>query len=115
MFRSGDVVRRSFSATTLKRLREMPSEVALVAISTTAKVDRTFAPVKDPRTRRWHVYTERGDYEILTTDCKWYDTRTKIGGGGAIDLAMHVLGLPFVEAVKRLTASTGVDDGTGRS
>ena len=28
------------------------------------------------------------------------------GGGSAIDLAMHLLGVPFVEAVKRLTDTT---------
>ena len=45
----------------------------------------------------------RGEFEILTTGLKWYDTRAKKGGGGAIDLAMHVLGLSFVDAVKLLT------------
>jgi hypothetical protein len=44
-----------------------------------------------------------GEFEILTTGPKWYDTRAKKGGGGAIDLAMHVLGLSFVDAVKLLT------------
>ena len=34
---------------------------------------------------------------------KWYDTRAKTGGGGAIDLAMHVRQVSFVEAVKLLT------------
>jgi hypothetical protein len=32
-----------------------------------------------------------------------YDTRARKGGGGAIDLAMHVLGLSFADAVKHLT------------
>ena len=43
--------------------------------------------------------------EILTTGPKWYDTRARKGGGGAIDLAMHVLGVSFVDAVKQLTAA----------
>ena len=73
-----------------------------MAIATTVKADTTFVPTKDARTRRWTVHTERGDYEILTTGCKWYDTRAKIGGGGAIGLAMYVLGLSFVDAVNRL-------------
>lgn len=78
------------------------------------KADLTFIPTKDARTRRWNVCTERGDYEILTTGCKWYDTRAKIGGAGAIDLTMHVLGLSFVDAVKRLNAQVG-SDGRRRS
>jgi hypothetical protein len=31
------------------------------------------------------------------------DTRAAKGGGGAIDLAMHVMGLSFVDGVKLLT------------
>lgn len=73
------------------------------------KADRTFIPTKDVRTRRWNICTERGDYEILTTGCKWYDTRARVGGGGAIDLTMHVLGLTFVDAVKRLSVQVGSD------
>jgi hypothetical protein len=43
-----------------------------------------------------------GEFEILTTGVKWLDTRANKGGGGAIDLAMHVLHLSFVDAVKLL-------------
>jgi len=95
-------MRRRFSAATVNRLRDLQIEIALVAIATMVKADRTFIPTKDARTRRWNVCTERGDYEILTTGRKWYDTRAQIGGGGAIDLTMHLLGLSFVDAVKRL-------------
>jgi hypothetical protein len=83
----------------------MRSEAALVALASIVKAETTFVPTKDARTRRWHICTERGDYEILTTGCKWYDTRARTGGGGAIDLAMHVLDLSFVDAVKRLIVS----------
>ena len=51
---------------------------------------------------------DHGDFEILTTGPKWYDTRARKGGGGAIDLAMHVLGLSFVDAVRRLTEQAGL-------
>ena len=94
---------RSFSAATLKRFREIPSEDVLVALSNHVKADPTYIPVKDATSRRWHVQTTRGEFEILTTHTKWFDTRAKMGGGGAIDLAMHVMGLPFVDAVKLLT------------
>jgi hypothetical protein len=58
--------------------------------------------VKELTTRRWHAHTSAGEFEILTTGNKWYDTRAKIGGRGGIDLAMHVLRLPFVDAVRIL-------------
>jgi hypothetical protein len=96
-------VNRSFNETTLRRFREIPSEDVLVALSEHMKADSTYIPVKDTTSRRWHVHTTRGDFEILTTGPKWLDTRAAKGGGGAIDLAMHVMGLPFVDAVKLLT------------
>lgn len=95
--------RRSFSTTTLTRLREMPAGDALALLAIHVKADPTYLPLKNDHSRRWHARTVRGEFEILTTGPKWYDTRTHQGGGGAIDLAMHVLGLSFVNAVKHLT------------
>jgi hypothetical protein len=95
--------RRYFSSATLARLRELPSEQVLAGLATGLKPDPTFTPVKHIGSRRWHAHTTQGDFEILTTGPKWYDTRARKGGGGAIDLAMHILGLSFVDAVKRLT------------
>lgn len=95
-------MRRTFSRATLSSLREMPSEDALALLATDYKADTTYYPVKDFRSRRWYVHTERGDFEILTTGPKWYDSRARTGGGGAIDLAMHLLQISFVDAVKLL-------------
>ena len=96
--------RRSFSASTLTRLRQMPACDALALLATHLKVDPTYRPIKDDQSQRWHLSTGRGDFEIVTTGPKWYDTRARHGGGGAIDLAMHLLDMSFVEAVKHLTA-----------
>lgn len=97
-------MRRSFNLATLTSLREMASEDALALISVHCKSDPTYLPVKQQISRRWHARTTRGEFEILTTGLKWYDTRAKKGGGGAIDLAMHVRQLSFVDAVKLLAA-----------
>ena len=102
------MVRRSFSADLLASLRELPSDLVLSHLAIDLKADPTFEPVKHAASRRWHVYTVRGDFEILTTGPKWYDTRAGKGGGGAIDLAIHVLGLPFVDAVRHLTDHVGL-------
>jgi len=96
--------RRPFSPAALARLREQPSEEILARLAIDLKVDSTFVPAKDIRSRRWHVHAAGGDFEILTTGPKWYDTRARKGGGGAIDLTMHLLGVSFVEAVRFLTA-----------
>ena len=95
--------RRRFDEAMLTRLRAMPASEALGRLAIRIKADRSYVPVKTDRSQRWHVLTTRGDFEILTTGCQWYDMRRRCGGGGAIDLAMHVLGLSFVEAVKQLT------------
>jgi hypothetical protein len=95
-------VRRSFDRATLTPLREMPSEDALALLAIHCKADPTFQPVKRATTRRWHVRTTGGEFELLTTGAKWWDTRAGKGGGGAIDLAMHVLGVSFVDAVQLL-------------
>ncbi len=97
-------MRKSFPATTLLHLRQTPSEAALRSLAICCKVDTTFHPVKDSKSRRWHVRTDSGEFEILTTGVKWYDPRARLGGGGAIDLAMHILQVSFVDAVKILTA-----------
>jgi hypothetical protein len=80
----------------------MPSEDALALLATYCKLDLTYLPVKDLRSRRWHGRTAGGEFELLTTGPKWWDSRAGKGGGGAIDLAMHLLELPFVDAVKLL-------------
>lgn len=101
------VLRRSFDVAMLTRLRTMPTEDALGLLSMVLKHDQTFVPVKDAQTKRWNVSTARGEFEILTTGTKWFDTRGQRGGGGAIDLAMHLHGFSFVDAVKHLVSMEG--------
>ena len=78
-----------------------PASDALGLLAIHVKADPTYVPVKARDSRRWHVCTVRGEFELLTTGPKWFDTRARQGGGGAIDLAMHLLGL--------------ADDGSARS
>lgn len=97
-------MRRSFSPATLTALRDIPSDEVLRLLAIYCKPDPLYVPAKDPCSRRWHLRTASGEFEILTTgSAKWYDTRAKKGGGGAIDLAMHLLQVSFVDAVTLLT------------
>ncbi|MDU4225341.1 MAG: hypothetical protein E7I20_05540 [Streptococcus sp.] len=93
--------RRSFPPELLARLRDMPVSDALDALGLYWKRDPDFRPIKDKATVRLNVSIGGGGVELLVTGPKWYDTRAEKGGGGAIDLAMHVLRLDFVSAVKR--------------
>ncbi|CAE6960042.1 hypothetical protein [Paraburkholderia domus] len=95
-------LRRSFDTVVLAELRQIPASKALGRLAIVAKADPSYTPLKNTGSRRWHVRTTRGEFEIITTGVQWYDTRARTGGGGAIDLAMHILGLSFVGAVRRL-------------
>lgn len=79
----------------------MPVPAALDALALYWKIDPGYSPVKDKTTTRLNVAVGSAVVELLATGPKWYDTRAKKGGGGAVDLAMHLLRLDFVAAVKR--------------
>jgi len=84
-------------------LRELPIPEALMVLGLYAKVDRSYRPRKDRKERRLHVSLESGEVvELLLTGEKWYDKRAEHGGGGSIDLVMHLYGEGFLQAVERL-------------
>jgi hypothetical protein len=95
-------MRRLFAEDELQRLRDVPLLVALAALGRHVAIDRAFAPVKDTRTERWLVDSGAGKAELLVTGAKWFDSRERKGGGGPIDLVMHLDNVSFVEAVRRL-------------
>lgn len=101
------VARRSFDESTLTRLRALPIVPALDLVETLRKDDRTLVSAKAQRARRWGVSKVRGRFENLATGIKRYDTRALLGCSGAIDAAMHLLGLPFVDWVKYLVDGVG--------
>jgi hypothetical protein len=90
------------SGAELSRWRGVPAVDALTKLASYAKQDRAFVPVKDPRTTRWHATVQGREYELLLTGPKFFDTRIQRGGGGAVDLAMHLVGVDFRSAVELL-------------
>src|SRR5882724_5482838 len=96
--------RRQVDDAELAKWRDLDVELVLTRLSDFAKPDPDFQPVKNSSTQRWHVRVAERQFEILTTGPKWYDTRQGRGGGGAVDLAMHLLGVDFKGAVQVLRA-----------
>lgn len=84
------------------RWRSLDAAVALMALADHAKRDPTFEPIKDQTTTRWHANVAGRDFELLLTGPKFFDTRAETGGGGAIDLAMHLLRADFKTATGAL-------------
>jgi len=104
------MARRSFDDETLAWVREMPLSQVLNWLSDHGKLfwrrDSDFMPEKDKRTVRLYLSSPSGfAWEVLVTGLKWYDVRAGKGGGGSIDLVMHLLGINFAAAVKLLAAN----------
>ena len=93
------------TASELERWRALEAPTVFSALAEHAKRDCSFVPLKDRRTSRWHVCAQHRDYELLVKGCKFFDTRAAKGGGGAVDLAMHLLMVDFASAVVALRAA----------
>ncbi|SFU25242.1 hypothetical protein [Paraburkholderia aspalathi] len=83
----------------LVRLRQVNAVTALLALATYAKRDITFVPTKAVGTERWHASVGAFQFELLLNGPRFFDARAKTGGGGAIDLAIHLYGLSFNDAI----------------
>ena len=90
----------------LARWRTIDAATCLVALADFAKVDPSFAPRKDMHSTRWHANANGQDFELLCTGPKFWDTRALRGGGGAVDLAMHLFGVDFKQAIAMLVAKS---------
>lgn len=86
----------------LARWRCLDASCVLIALACHAKSDASYEPVKDKRSVRWHANVDGQEFELLLTGPKYWDTRGCVGGGGAIDLVMHLTGLDFKGTVRRL-------------
>jgi hypothetical protein len=84
-----------------ERFRALDLALVLPLVATHAKRDGTFVPLKDQRSQRWHA-TAQGDYELVLTGSKFWDTRARTGGGGAVDLTMHIWRCSYRLALRRL-------------
>jgi hypothetical protein len=87
---------------TLARWRSLDAAQVLGALADYAKKDLTFTARADPHTTRWHAHVAGRDVEILCTGPKFWDMRAERGGGGAVDLVMHLFSLDFKGAVQLL-------------
>jgi len=95
---------KAVDKSSLARWRTIDAASCIAALADYAKADTNFVPRKDKHSTRWHVNVNGQDFELLCTGPKFWDTRAHRGGGGAIDLAMHLFGLDFKQAVAILVA-----------
>lgn len=86
----------------LTRWHNLDAVVVLAAVADHAKRDDSYQPRKDCMSSRWHVSAGGHDYELLVIGSKFWDTRARRGGGGAVDLVMHILSVDFKKASRKL-------------
>ena len=94
------------STNELGKWRMLNAADVIIKVADYAKRDSTYTPIKNDKSSRWNVtISSRGEYEILATGPKFWDTRANVGGGGAIDLVMYLFKIGFKEAVEKLRKS----------
>jgi hypothetical protein len=86
----------------LSRWRSLDAHIVLEALADYAKKDATYRPVTSAQSSRWHANLNGRDFELLLTGPKFWDTRQAVGGGGAVDLAIHLTGKNFRAAIRLL-------------
>lgn len=90
---------------TLEHWRSLDALAVLHGLGCYVKRDVTFHPVAAKKTARYHVNAGGREWELLITGSRFWDTRSRTGGGGAIDLAKHLFDLDFKRAVRMLRAT----------
>ena len=86
----------------LERWRGLDAAELLAVLADFAKKDSSFHPTRTIGTTRWHVSAAGSDFELVCTGPRFHDTRASAGGAGAVDLACHLYGLKFRDAVRML-------------
>lgn len=99
--------RKTVDNSELDRWRLLESADVLTLLADHAKQDPSFLPRSSQRSTRWHATAGQSDFELLCTGPKFWDTRANTGGGGALDLAVHLYALDFKRAAL-LLRSKGV-------
>jgi hypothetical protein len=86
----------------LERLRGREALDVLRLMCEYTKLDRDFVPVRAASTHRVHVSTAGTERELVVDGTRFFDTRARKGGGGAVALVMHPWRAPFKQAAKML-------------
>lgn len=93
---------RRFDEAEITRLRALSVKETLRVLGLYWKLDPDYVPNNNPESIRINVSALENSFEIIATGDKWFDTRARRGGGGAIDLTMHLYATTFPKAVKWL-------------
>ena len=99
------MAKRAVDNLTLARWQGMESILVLRKLAVHLKIDNTYSPVSNPSTVRLFVNVAGHDWELLCMGPKFWDVHGNCGGGGAVDLVMHLFRISFKSAVALLLAN----------
>lgn len=96
---------KSFPPELVNRVRNLNLVEVLSSLCTYVTQDKTYEPRRNERSQLYVAEVNgRRFNNLLITEARWFDLDAKKGGGGAIDLTMHLMKVNFVQAVKLLSA-----------
>lgn len=92
----------------VKEIRDLPLESVLTQLGMSIKTDRHFKPKLNVGTQRLHIADDCSNYvyELVLTGQRWFDVRQSKGGGGAIDLVIHLKSCMVRQAIDFLLPLT---------
>lgn len=96
---------KRFTEEQLDAVRRIPIVDAIEKLGLYYTKDPDYRPIKDKSSVRLNVSVKNTVFELIVTGSHFYDTREDTGRGGAIDLAMYLLGCDFKTAVRKLLSS----------
>lgn len=102
--------RHRFDDELITRFRVMTVEKAALLLGLYCKKDLHYESTTHKNSTCYHISKDGEVFEVIVTQLKWFSTRRGIGGGGAIDLTMHLYGEPFKAALDRLIKCQGRAD-----
>lgn len=86
----------------LEALRNLSvTELALV-LGLPCSRDITYQSQRHAHSVCYRIMVSAKIYQIISTGSKWFSALQGVGGGGAIDLTMHLYGEPYQAALQRL-------------
>lgn len=91
-----------------KEIRDLPLMSVLTHLGMSIKADLHFKPTLNADTKRLHIADDRSNYvyELVLTGQRWFDLRQGKGGGGAIDLVIHLKACTVRQAIDLLMPLT---------
>lgn len=92
-----------FDEELVTRFRVMTVEQTARILGLYCKQDKNYESTAHRNSKCYHISKDGEVFEIIVTQLKWYSTHRRYGGGGGIDLTMHLYGETFKAALTRLT------------